>query len=122
MPFRWNKAASTYLLFASGLALAAAPWLFGHIADQAAAFSSKVLAAGMLLVGLAAYVELKDWALRGAVVVALCSFAAPVLLGFNELAAAAWTHGGAGALAILAAYALLRTRRADASSHPAVQG
>lgn len=122
MSFRLSKTVSTSLLFASGLGLAASPWLFGHIAVEAAALSSKVVAAGLLLVGLAAYVELKDWALRGAVIAALCSFVAPLLLRFEEFAAAAWTHGAAGALALLAALALVRTRPAHAVPERASTG
>ncbi len=98
------------LLFASGVGLAVSPWAFGFIGDQAPAFSSKVVAGGLLLVGLAAYVELRDWVLRGAIIVALCSFVAPILLGFNDLAAATWVHIGAGALAATAAATLLRRR------------
>lgn len=114
------KTASVSLLFASGLGLAAAPWLFGFIGVEAAAFSSKVLAAGLMLVGLGAYVELRDWALRGAIIAALCSFVAPILLGFDDLAAAAWAHGGAGALAIFAAFALLRRRHERMAATPAL--
>jgi hypothetical protein len=104
------------LLFASGVGLAVSPWVFGFIGEQAPAFSSKIVSMGLMLVGLAAYVELRDWAFRGAIVTALCSFVAPFLLGFHDLAAAAWVHGAAGAFAVLAAFVLLRAGQARLSA------
>lgn len=108
-----HKNLAAALLCAAGLELAVAPWAFDYIDRETAAFSSKVIAAGLLLVALAAYVELREWAIRGAVVVALCSFVAPILLGFDNLVAAAWTYAGAGGLALGAALALVGTRRAE---------
>jgi SPW repeat len=107
-----HKNLAAALLCVAGLELALAPWAFDYIDMEAAAFSSKVIAAGLLLVALAAYVELREWAIRGAVVAALCSFVAPILLDFDNLAAAAWTYAGAGALALVAALALVGARRA----------
>lgn len=100
-------------LIFGGLALAATPWLFDFIATESAAFSAKVIAAGLMLIGLGAYVELRDWALRGALAAAIVCFVAPVLLGFEELAAAAWAHGAAGLIALAAGGALLWSRRRE---------
>jgi hypothetical membrane protein len=106
-----NKNGLALGLIMGGLVLAASPWLFDFAGAEPAIFSAKVIAAGLMLVGLGAYVELRDWARRGAIVAALACFAAPVLLGFEELAAAAWSHGAAGLIAVAAAGALLWSRR-----------
>jgi hypothetical protein len=109
-----NKNVAALTLMSAGFALAVSPWLLDFFASEAPTFSAKVIGAGLALVGLAAYVELRDWALRGVFVAALCSFLAPVLLGFHGMAGAAWMHGVAGAIAILTALALLRGARSPA--------
>jgi hypothetical protein len=95
-----NAFAGALLLIA--LVLFASPWLAGFGDDVTPAASAGVLGAAFVLLAFAAYVELVDWAARGAIGVGAWAMVAPVVLGFHADDAALWSHLVAGAFGVMA--------------------
>ena len=98
-----NKLAATLLL--TGFGLAGSPWLLGFSSEKGAMVSALVIGTALLLLSLAAAVDIVDWASRGALAVGAWSLVVPIIFAFHENLAALCVHLLSGLVAMLASIA-----------------
>ena len=79
-----------------GALLAASPWLLGFGGHSGAVASASIIAALLMLLGLASSREVRDWSISGALTLGAWSMIAPLLLGFGRVDSAFSAHLIAG--------------------------
>ncbi len=94
-----NKNHVVAVLGVAGLGLLVSPWTFGFSHLAAPTISACILGAALLLVLMAAFVEILDWAGRGATALGAWSLVAPFAFGFHHIQEAVSSHVAAGVIA-----------------------
>lgn len=94
-----------------GIALAAAPYLFGYSNNQAALWTSFLIGGATLVVSWFEWIQQnrEPWEYWTALILGIVAVAAPFVFNFDQHATAMWTTIVTGALIALFAWAKLNT-------------
>lgn len=90
-----------------GAVLVIAPWYFSFTSETSATWSAWASGAFVIVLAILAIIQAYDWLEYLVAIVGVWLCAAPWILGFADVNAAAWTHLGFGIALIISAAAEL---------------